>query len=138
MDSIKSFWNYLKANVQNIPLLGPLLLQLTNEAVWIMLFGQGIAFWLYTAEDVALLASIVSLTTAVLAGMRQWRDLRVAIETNRKVIENVLSTGLHAAKVNIPYKGKTITLDIPDEWEPEIAKQFLDSLLSVIPQDEAA
>ena len=125
----------LRVNVENIPILGPLLLQLTNEAFLLILFGT-VGFFIFEAAELALMGSLFFTVMAVLAGQRTWRDFRVAIEEKRERIEDVIEKGLHAVTLEIPFRGGTIKLDIPDSLEPGAARAIVDAVLSVIPKDE--
>lgn len=136
MNALKRFWDYLTGNLENIPILGPILLQLTNQAFWLVLVG-GASFLWFDSQDLALVGWLAFLLFGVLAGMRQWRDFREAVQENRAEIEGVLVDTLHSVNVGIPYKNRIINIDIPDSLEPGISRAIVDAVLSVIP-DEAA
>ena len=126
----------LEINWENIPILGPLLLQLTNQALWIMVLGGGASFYIWTEEELAPLAAMLFTIVAVLAGMRQWRDARVAIENNKGLLIDVTET-LLSQEVEIPTKFGTITLDMPDELEGPIANAIYDAVLKLVPDEES-
>lgn len=113
---------------ENVPILGPLLLVLTNQSVVYAAAGALAVYLVPQHQDYSLLLQSFIATAALIAiGTRQWRDMHAFLQANRPVIEKGLTELLHT-RHEIKVGNRTVLLDIPDSIEPELRALILSKI----------
>lgn len=118
---------------ENVPVIGPLLLVLTNQSVVYAVAASIAVYVVPQHQDYSLLLQgFIAVAALIAIGTRQWRDMHAFLQANRPVIEKGLTDLLHTRHA-IKVGNRTIMLDIPDSIEPglrEIILSKVDGLFS--------
>lgn len=120
---------------EHIPILGALLLALTNQSVLYLVAGAVLADYVSEGEYRELLTGFVVLAFSLMIGTRQLADMAVYVAKHREAVKRGL-LGLLGKKYTINFRGKPIVIDVPDSLEPELAEQLvvaMEKLLSKWP-----
>lgn len=113
---------------ENVPVIGPLLLVLTNQSVVYAAAGALAVYLVPQNQEYSqLLQWVLGLVTLILVGTRQWRDMGAFLHANRPAVQSVLSDLAHM-KHTISVGGHKITFDIPDTLEPALVEALLKKL----------
>lgn len=127
----------LEERIENWPIIGPLVLLLTDQGFWTVFAAVPFSWWIINETDFALMGYLITVGAFALAGIRRWRDARVAIENNRGAILDITGEVLESIRFEIPFRGSFVTVDIPDSLEPILAEEMLNAVLGILPNDEA-
>lgn len=130
MEAVKEFFANFRANVENIPVLGAVLLALTNESVVVTLATAALADYITNGEYVQFIAGGIGVAGLVIVGTRQWADMKRYVAANVGVLEEII-TDVVDNKYAISVGGKTVLLDIPDELEPQVVNLILSAVAGV-------
>ncbi|GMU24809.1 MAG: hypothetical protein AMXMBFR13_48800 [Phycisphaerae bacterium] len=113
---------------ENVPVIGPLLLVLTNQSVVYAVAASIAVYVVPQHQDYSLLLQgFIAVAALIAIGTRQWRDMHAFLQANRPAVQSVLSDLAHM-KHTISVGGHKITFDIPDTLEPALVEALLKKL----------